>query len=64
MIVHYNNQSVLHLAKKPIFHAQTKHMDVQYHFIRRTIEDGLIILQKIHTNENIEDILTKHILRL
>ena len=37
---------------------------VQYHFIRETVEDGLIVLQKIHTSENIADILTKFVAKI
>lgn len=46
-----------------IFHARTKHIDVQYHFVQQTVEDGLIVLQKIHTKKNITYILMKLVVR-
>jgi hypothetical protein len=49
--------------KNPMFYARTKHIDLQYHFVRETVGDGLIVLEKIHTNDNIGDILAKHIAR-
>ena len=36
------------LAKNPVFHAKTKHIDVKYHFIRDMLEDKLLELVKVH----------------
>ncbi|KAE8667934.1 hypothetical protein F3Y22_tig00112353pilonHSYRG00040 [Hibiscus syriacus] len=33
-------QSALHLARNPTFHSRTKHIRVQYHFIREKMEEG------------------------
>ena len=33
MIIKVDNQGSIHLAKKPEYHARTKHIDIQYHFI-------------------------------
>lgn len=44
VIVHCDIQSALHLVKSPRFHAQTKYIDVQCHFVRETLENGLIVL--------------------
>ena len=32
-IIYYCNLNNVQLAKKPIFHAQTKHIEVHYHFV-------------------------------
>ena len=47
------------LAKNPLFHAKTKHVDVRYHFTRQVLEDKQIQLVKVHTKENPADLLTK-----
>ena len=54
-----NSQSVIHLAKNSALHSKTKHMQLWYHFIRSILEDGQLKLEKIHTNENPVDMLTK-----
>ena len=50
--VHCDSQSAIMLAKKSVFHAKTKHIDVKYHFIRDMLEDKLLELVKVHTNDN------------
>ncbi|GKD42331.1 hypothetical protein Tco_1266976, partial [Tanacetum coccineum] len=45
----------------PTFHSKTKHIRVQYHFIREKVEEGTVDMQKIHTDDNVADYLTKAI---
>ena len=54
-----DNQSALKLVKNPEFHARTKHIDVQYHYVREALEDGLLDLAYIPTSEMAADIFTK-----
>ena len=34
-----DSQSAIFLAKNPAYHSKTKHIDVQYHFVRDMIEE-------------------------
>ena len=56
-----DNQSVIFLAKNPAYHSKTKHIDVQYHFVRDTIEDKKVSLVKVDTLKNVADALTKYV---
>ncbi|GKD36203.1 retrovirus-related pol polyprotein from transposon TNT 1-94, partial [Tanacetum coccineum] len=53
--------SALYLVRNPAFHSKTKHIRVQYHFIREKVEEGTVDMQKIHTDDNVADYLTKAI---
>ena len=33
MIIRVDNQGSIHLAKIPEYHARTKHIDIQHHFV-------------------------------
>jgi hypothetical protein len=54
-----DNQGAIALATNPAFHAQTKHIGIQHHFIRDQVEDQKITLQYIPTDDQVADILTK-----
>ena len=56
-----DSNSAIFLAKNPTFHAETKNIDVQYHFIRDMVEDDKVILEKVDTLWNVVDALTKFV---
>lgn len=47
------------LTVNPIFHAQTKHVEVQHHFIRDAVKREEVEVKYIHTTKNLSDMLTK-----
>lgn len=54
-----DNQSAIRLVKNPEYNKRTKHIDIQYHFIREKFEDGHIDISYIPTDQQIADIMTK-----
>ena len=54
-----DNQGAICIAKNPVSHARTKHIDVHYHYVKEAVNDGVINLQYCPTHEMIADILTK-----
>ena len=54
--------SPIYLAKNHVYHARKNHIDARFHFVREIFDQGDIELQKIHTKENLADMLTKVIL--
>ena len=61
MVINVDNQSCIALAKNPEFHARSKHIDIQYHFIREKVEEGMVHLEYCPTQKMVADILTKAI---
>ncbi len=54
-----DNQGSIALAHNPVFHARTKHIDIQHHYIHDEVAPGRIDLQYMPTSEMIADGLTK-----
>ena len=56
-----DSQSVIVLEKNPTYHSKTKHIDVQYHFVRYMVEEKKVLLKKVDTLKNVVDSLTKSV---
>lgn len=54
-----DNQGAVDMTKKTVFHGRTKHIEVQYHWIREQVEKGTITLRHVPTENMLADILTK-----
>jgi hypothetical protein len=54
-----DSQSAIELAKNPIYHNRTKHIDIQYHFVRQAYITRLTDLVYIPTENQLADALTK-----
>ncbi|GJT66786.1 putative ribonuclease H-like domain-containing protein [Tanacetum coccineum] len=57
--IYIDNESTICIVKNPIFHSKTKHIGIRHHFIRDAYKKKLIQVLKIHTDDNVADLLTK-----
>ena len=57
--IYFDNLSSIQLAKNPVFHARTKHIEVHYHFVRERVLSGEVQLQYVPTDQQAADIFTK-----
>nr|GEW82805.1 ribonuclease H-like domain-containing protein [Tanacetum cinerariifolium] len=54
-----DNESAICVVKNHVYHSKTKHIDIRHHFIIDSYEERLIEMVKIHTDNNVADLLTK-----
>lgn len=54
-----DNLSAIYLTENPIFHARTKHIEIDYHFVRERVSRNQLLVRFIGTEDQIADILTK-----
>ena len=58
-ILYTDSQSAIELAKNPGHHHRTKHIDIQYHYVRQRVQNGTTRLVYIPTSQQLADYLTK-----
>ena len=63
-ILMVDNQSAIALAKNPVHHDRSNHIDTKYHFIRDCVDSGQIKLEYVETARQLGDILTKPLGRI
>jgi hypothetical protein len=59
--IYCDSQSEIFLAKNLTHHSKTKHIDIQYHFVRDMVEENKVLLMKVDTLKNVGDSLTKSV---
>ena len=57
--VMWDNSSGINIAKNPIVHSRTKHIEIRHHFIRDHITKGDIELKFIETFRHLANVFTK-----
>nr|GEY88646.1 copia protein [Tanacetum cinerariifolium] len=58
-----DNKRAIDLSKIPVQHSQTKHTEIRHHFLRDNVQRGNISIEKVSSEDNIADILTKPLKR-
>jgi hypothetical protein len=59
VIIYCDNLNSIQLARNPMFHARTKHIEVHYHFIKEKVVASEIDLIYVSIEDQVADIFTK-----
>ncbi|GKC62362.1 copia protein, partial [Tanacetum coccineum] len=54
-----DNKGAIDLSKNPVQNSSTKHIKFRYNFLRDNVQKGNISIEKVPSEDNIADILTK-----
>nr|GFA07404.1 putative ribonuclease H-like domain-containing protein [Tanacetum cinerariifolium] len=57
--IHMDNESAICVVKNLVYHSKTRHIEIRHYVIRVSYEKRLIEMVKIHTDNNVADLLTK-----
>ena len=58
-VIYEDNQGTITLAKNPVYRQRSKHIDVKYHFVRSTVNNGEVSLEYCPTDQMVADLMTK-----
>ncbi len=64
VVIKDDSQAAIAMAQNLVHHAQSKHIDVQYQFVREELEKKSIEVQFCPTNDMTADLLTKPLPRV
>ncbi|RVW21527.1 Retrovirus-related Pol polyprotein from transposon RE1 [Vitis vinifera] len=59
MKLYCDNKSAINIAHNPIQHDRTKHIEIDRHFIKEKLEEGVVCMSYVPSEHQSVDILTK-----
>jgi hypothetical protein len=61
IIVRVDNVGAIYLANNAVSGPRMKHVDIRYHFVRDLIEEGIVEISFVRSEENDSDVFTKNL---
>ena len=57
--IYCDNRSAIQIAHNDVFHERTKHIEINYHFVRHHLLQGTLQLHSVSSQDQLADIFTK-----
>ena len=58
-VIYQDNRAAIDMSKNPVKHKSMKHIDLRFNKIRELVEDGVVEMRWLSTEEMLADVLTK-----
>ena len=62
--IFYDNQSCVKLTENQVFHDNSKHIKIKFHYIRDMVQRGAVKLHYMEIEDKIADVLAKPLERV
>ncbi|GJT08645.1 hypothetical protein Tco_0843107 [Tanacetum coccineum] len=63
ILIMRDNKGAIDLSNNPVQHLQTKDIEIRHHFLSDNVQKGNISIEKVSSEDNMADILTKPLKR-
>lgn len=60
-MLYCDNKAVMGIAHNPIHHGRTKHIEIDRHFIKEKLNEGIICMLFVKSSDQLADIFTKEV---